>query len=93
MSPETLLDWAVGAATVLLLLAAALAFWRLARGPDLPDRVVALDLLAIVGVGLLGVHMLRTGSEVHVLIATVVALIAFVATIAFASYVAGRRPT
>ena len=43
------LPWVLGA----LALALALAAWRLFRGPDLPDRILALDTLYIDALALL----------------------------------------
>ena len=45
----------------LLCLALVLAFIRLTRGPSLPDRVVALELVASIVVGFVGVHAIDTG--------------------------------
>ena len=32
------------------------AFWRLARGPSLPDRVVAFDLLSTLGIAVMAAY-------------------------------------
>jgi len=66
------------------------AFVRLARGPSLPDRIVALDMVAQLLVG--GVLLLGIATnDVHqVRVATVLALINFLGTIAFAFF-AHRR--
>ena len=53
-----------GVSNVLILIcgiAMLLAFYRVLRGPSLPDRVVALDLLATAAVGVLGISALRSG--------------------------------
>lgn len=89
---DALLEWSLRSAMVLLSVAASLTVLRLVRGPDLPHRVVALDTLAMIGVGMVGLHTLQSGEILYLLIAMVVALITFLGTIAFASYVAGRRP-
>ncbi len=79
-------------AVVFAMLTAALlcAFVRLARGPSLPDRVVALDLLAVVAVGMITVYAIDLGQRVFLDAAIVVALIAFLGTVAFARYVERR---
>jgi multicomponent Na+:H+ antiporter subunit F len=61
-----------------------LAFVRLVLGPTLPDRVVALDALATMGVGLLVLVTIATGQEVLLDIALAMALITFLGTIALA---------
>ena len=64
-----------------------LAFLRLLRGPSLPDRVVALDLMATIGIGLIAAYAVITNQRLFLDVATVVALLSFLATVAFASYV------
>ena len=64
-------------------IAFALAFLRLLRGPTLPDRVVALDLMAVIGIGFISAYAIDTEKSVFVDVATVVALIGFLNTVAF----------
>jgi len=74
----------------LLALAALLGFVRLLRGPSLPDRVVAFDLLATVGVGISAVYSMAHNQPVFLDVAVVLALISFVGTVAFARYIEQR---
>ncbi len=67
-----------------------LAFVRLARGPSLPDRVVALDLMSVITVGLIAAYAIDVDQRVFLDAALVVALIAFLGTVAFAQYVERR---
>ena len=70
-----------------------LGFVRLARGPSLPDRVVALDFMTAVAVAASGVWAMATDNPVFLDVAMVLALITFVGTVAFARYLErrGRR--
>lgn len=77
---------AVYAALVALVVAVVLAFIRLVLGPSLPDRVVALDLIATLMVGVIAVYAIGTGEAFLLRVAMVVALINFTGTIAFAYY-------
>jgi multicomponent Na+:H+ antiporter subunit F len=76
----------------ILAVAALLALWRVIRGPTLPDRVVALDLIGVLVVGFAVVSAAATGSPYFLDVAIVIALISFVGTVAYARYVeiAGR---
>ena len=67
-----------------------LAFVRLARGPSLPDRVVALDLTAVIAVGIIAAYAIDVGQRAFLDAALVVALIGFLGTVAFARYVERR---
>jgi multicomponent Na+:H+ antiporter subunit F len=68
-------------------IAILLAVMRLIRGPSLPDRVVALDLIAILVAGFTAIYAIETNHAVFLDVAIVLALIAFLATVAFARYV------
>lgn len=59
---------------------------RLVRGPSLADRVVALDLLSAVAVGITATWSVAAGDAVYLDVALLVALVAFLATVAFARY-------
>ena len=74
----------------MLLLALFLAFIRLLSGPTLPDRVIALDFMAMLGVGISAVYALAVQNPVFLDIAVLLALISFLSTIAFAQYVRKR---
>lgn len=71
-------------------LALFLAFLRLVLGPSLPDRVVALDLIGTLSVGIIAAYDIGTEQPVLLDAATVVALVAFLGTVAFARYVERR---
>jgi multicomponent Na+:H+ antiporter subunit F len=75
----------------LLTLAVALTLLRLVRGPTLPDRVLALDLLATLAISLVGVLALTTGLSVYLDVALALCLVGFVASAALARYVLARR--
>jgi multicomponent Na+:H+ antiporter subunit F len=75
----------------MLITALFLAFGRLARGPSLPDRVVALDLITVITVGFIAAYAIDVGQRVLVDAALVVALIAFLGTVAFARYLERRE--
>ena len=73
-----------------LVLSMFLSFIRLARGPSLPDRVVALDLITVQIAAMLAVDTIATGQPVFLDAAIVLALIAFLSTVAFARYLERR---
>lgn len=60
---------------------------RVVRGPTLSDRVVALDMLSYVAIGLIAAYVAATGSAAMLDAALVLALVAFLATVAFARFV------
>lgn len=77
----------------ILTLAMAIVVVRLARGPSLADRVVALDVLAAVAIGFIATYVVGTGATALLDAALVLALVAFMATVAFARFVERRTST
>ncbi len=77
---------------LMLMIAIVLSFVRLARGPSLPDRVVALELIATLVVAIIGVHAIDTGVAAFLDIAIVLALTAFIAAIGFARFLERGGP-
>ena len=79
-------------ALTMLAAAACLTFIRLLRGPTLPDRVVAVDLIGVLMVCTLVVTAAATGQQAFLDVGMVVALISFVGTVAYSSYIERIRP-
>jgi len=74
----------------LLSVAVLLTFVRLVRGPSLPDRVVALDLLSTLGIGVIAAYAIATDQPVFLDVASILALVTFLGTVAFAYYLEQR---
>jgi multicomponent Na+:H+ antiporter subunit F len=68
-----------------------LSLFRLLRGPTSADRVVALDLMAALAVGAIALQTIATGSQAFLRVAAVLALVGFLGTVAFATYLSRRR--
>ena len=67
------------------------AAWRLLVGPELADRVVALDMVSMILVVFLVLFKLVSGENAYIYVAIALALIAFLATVAFANYIDRAR--
>ena len=79
-------------ALITLGVALLLAVVRLVRGPTLPDRIVAMDLVGVLVIGLIVVLAASTGVRATLDAAIVIALIGFVGTVAYATYVQRGHP-
>lgn len=79
-------------ALITLTVALLIAVVRLVKGPTLPDRVVAMDLVGVLVVGLIVVLAATTGVRATLDAAIVIALVAFVATVAYGTYVERGHP-
>ena len=81
-----ILRFALAYAQIALILALALACWRMLRGPRAQDRVLGLDALYVDGMLLLVTLGLRTGTVFFFEAALVVSMLGFVATVALAKF-------
>ena len=86
MSGAAALQLAGLVAIGLLVVAMFLAVIRLIRGPNLGDRILALDLITVLAAGLIGVLAVLTGFSLYIDIAIALALVSFLSTVALARY-------
>ena len=80
----------VNVSLAILTVAFVLIVIRTVRGPTLPDRVVALDMLVAVGIGFIAAIGVGTNYYLYVDIAIALGLVGFLATVAFARFVLNR---
>jgi len=64
---------------------------RFLKGPSIVDRVIALDLLITTGIGIIAVYSIITDQPTFLDIAMILALIAFLGTVAFSYYLEKRN--
>ena len=75
---------------ILLGLAMVAAIIRIVCGPTLADRILGLDTITVLSVGIIGVFAVRTGLYLYIDIAVAIALVGFLSTAAFARYLLSR---
>jgi multicomponent K+:H+ antiporter subunit F len=92
MSAGTILVWSVTVAEIALVIAMALAAYRMLRGPRAQDRVLALDAFYIAGMSLILTFGIETGETVYFEAALVISLLGFVATAALAKFLMRGEP-
>jgi multicomponent K+:H+ antiporter subunit F len=81
-----LMAWALPAAAAMLGLAMLLNVYRLLRGPDTADRILALDTLYVNATGLIVLLGLHTGSSLYFEAALLIAALGFIGTVALSKY-------
>jgi multicomponent Na+:H+ antiporter subunit F len=74
-----------------LSLSVLLVFYRFMKGPSIADRVVALDLLITIGIGIIATYSIISNQATFLDIAMILALIAFLSTVAFSYYLERRE--
>ena len=75
----------------ILILSELLVFVRFLKGPSVIDRVVALDLIVTIGIGIISIYSMITDTSNFLDIAMILALIAFLGTVAFSYYLEKRN--
>lgn len=74
----------------LLSISLVFVFVRFFRGPTIVDRVIALDLIVTIGIGIISVYSIIYDQPNFLDIALILALIAFLGTVAFTYYLEKR---
>ncbi|MBM7066817.1 monovalent cation/H+ antiporter complex subunit F [Actibacterium sp. 188UL27-1] len=90
MTPAEFLSLSINLGLGMVLISIALGFIRLAAGPGLANRVVALDMMTVSIIAVCGVYAILTGEAALLDVALVLALVGFLATVALARF-AERR--
>lgn len=86
----TIYDYLYYVILPILTVGVLLIFVRFIKGPSLSDRVVALDLLITAGIGIIAVYSILSDQPTFLDIAMILALIAFLGTVAFSYYLEKR---
>ncbi|MCC5816534.1 MAG: Na(+)/H(+) antiporter subunit F [Leptospira sp.] len=73
-----------------LMISVFLVFIRFLKGPGIQDRIVALDLIITIGIGIIAIFSIISNQYTFLDIAMIFALIAFLGTIAFSYYLVKR---
>jgi len=75
----------------ILSLSVILVFYRFFKGPSIADKVIALDLLITIGIAIIAVYSIITNQPTFLDIAMILALIAFLGTVALSYYLEKRE--
>lgn len=67
-------------------LALCLNLWRLIKGPDAADRILALDTMVINAIGLIVLGGIARGNGTSFEAALLLAMVGFVGTVAYAKF-------
>lgn len=68
-------------------LALGLNLWRLAKGPSIADRILALDTMVINGIAILMLFGIRFQTTVYFEASLLFAMVGFISTVAFSKFV------
>lgn len=91
--PSSFLDFSVQIALLFISATFLITVFKVIKGPTLPDRVLALDLLVGAAIGFIAVLGIKTGFTLYLDIAIALGLVGFLATVAFARFILARGQT
>jgi len=86
MTGPEFLTFAIDAAQLLVIGSIILAFVRLALGPSLPDRIIALDMMTVSITAFSALFAISLNDATFLDIVIVLALVGFLATVAMARF-------
>lgn len=81
-----MLSLAIEVAFGMMALALIFNLWRVVRGPDLPDRILALDTMYINTIALIVLYGVHENTEFYFEAALLIAVMGFVGTVAVVKY-------
>tara|TARA_R100000935_G_scaffold47796_1_gene71996 strand:- start:297 stop:569 length:273 start_codon:yes stop_codon:yes gene_type:complete len=87
----TLLDFITYFVLPGLSISILLIFIRFIKGPKMVDRVIALDLIVTTGIGFISAYSILYEQPALLDVALILALIAFLGTVAFTYYIQQRN--
>lgn len=86
MSSADVLNYAILGTGLLVLVSLLLNVWRILLGPEITDRILALDTLYINSIALIILLGLYNGSALYFEGALLIAMLGFVSTAALSKY-------
>lgn len=86
---DTITFGLVAVSSVVLVVAALLALYRLAVGPTGLDRGVASDVVLAVMIAAIGAHAIATGTSVGLIVILVLSLVGFTTAVGLARLITG----
>ncbi len=89
--PDLPLIGFLGRALYVIILACVLCLYRIWRGPTGADRIVAIDILGIMIVGLCAILTISTNRSWYIDIGIAWALQSFISTLALSKYLEGKN--
>lgn len=87
----TLFDYLYYVILPILIVSMVLIVWRFVKGPSIADKVISLDLLITTGIGIIAIYSIIYNHSTLMDTAMILALIAFLSTVALSYYLEKRR--
>ena len=86
-----MVEIALNVALGLLAASLAIALFRLVRGPSLPDRVLAVDAVTLMVMGVIAIIAIKSSREYFIAV-LIIAILSVISSVAVAKYLVKGRP-
>jgi len=74
---------------ILLTVSIGIALYRVMKGPSIHDRILALDSIGYIVIGIVAVHSIMLESHAYLETILLIGILAFLSTIALSKYMEG----
>lgn len=81
-----MIDVVLNISLIALSISMAACLYRALRGPSLPDRVVALDTMGIISIGIASLLSIKLDTYAFVDIILLIGILAFIGTVAISKF-------
>ena len=81
-----MMSFAVMFASACFGLGLLMCLWRISRGPNAADRILALDTMVINVIALIVLHGIRQGTVMFFEAAMLIAMVGFISTVAYCRF-------
>jgi len=75
----------------ILALSVLILLIRFLKGPNVVDRIIALDLLITTGIGIIAIYSIVKNNSTFLDVTLILTLIAFLGTVGFSYYIEKRK--
>ncbi|GEK32959.1 Na(+)/H(+) antiporter subunit F1 [Kurthia sibirica] len=81
-----MIDVILKIALTLFSLTIAISFYRVAKGPSMPDRIVGLDTIGVNLLSMVAIISILFGTKAYLEVILILGILSFIGTIAFSKF-------
>lgn len=81
-----MIEWILNIAITFFALTIAISFYRVVKGPTMPDRVVALDTIGVNLLSMVAIICILFDTTAYLEVILILGILSFVGTIAFSKF-------
>ena len=81
------MTYLISGSIILITLAMVMIIYRLVKGPDASDRVIALDTIGVCLISLVGLFSIIVETSFYLEIILLLAILSFIGTVAFSKFI------